>query len=87
MSVAVTLHNIGAMLYAQDRNKEAEKFLRRALAVKEQLLKPGNLSIAHTLDQLAIVLAAQGRDIEAQRYRKRAEGIRQRAQVPVKPGV
>ena len=40
------------------KSKEAEKFLRRALAIKEQVLKPGHLSIAHTLDQLAVVLAA-----------------------------
>ena len=77
---AVSLHNVGAMLYAQDKNREAEKYLRRALAVKEQVLKPGNMSVAHTLDQLAIVLVAQGRDIEAARYKKRAEGIRARAQ-------
>ena len=70
----------------QEKFKEAEKFLRSALAAKEKSLKPGHLSIAHTLDNLALALDGQGRQIEAERLRKRAEGIRQRAQAPAKAG-
>jgi uncharacterized protein HemY len=70
---------MGAIMLKQERYGEAEKYLRRALAAKEQALTPGHLSIAHTLDNLAAALDAQGRQIEADKYRRRAEGIRRKA--------
>jgi tetratricopeptide (TPR) repeat protein len=77
---------MGAILLKRENYKEAEKYLRRALAAKEMALKPGHLSIAHTLDNLAAALDGQGRQIEADRYKRRAEGIRQRAQASAKTG-
>jgi uncharacterized protein HemY len=70
---------MGAILLKQEKYGEAEKYLRRALAAKEQALKPGHLSIAHTLDNLAAALDAQGRQIEADKHRRRAEAIRRKA--------
>jgi Tfp pilus assembly protein PilF len=61
------------MLLAQDKYLEAEKFLRRALAVKEQVLKPDHRSIAHTLNNLVIALEAQGKNDEAAKYRRRSD--------------
>ena len=84
LNSAVSLHNIGAMLYAQDKDQEAEKYLRRALAIKRKILKPDSMSIAHTLDQLSAVLNTLGRQIEADRYRKQAAAIKARAQSPAK---
>jgi hypothetical protein len=77
---------MGAIQLKQEKFKEGEKYLRRALAVKEKALKPGNLSIAHTMDNLVAALDGQGQHSEAERFRKRAEAIRQRAQAPAKPG-
>jgi len=73
---------MGAILLKQEKYKEAENYLRRALAAKEKSLKPGHLSLAHTLDNLSTALDAQGRQDEAEKYKRRADGIRQRAQAP-----
>jgi tetratricopeptide (TPR) repeat protein len=53
--------------------------LRRALAIKEQILVPGEPSIAVTLNALAGVLRDQRRYPEAESLYLRALAIRQKA--------
>jgi uncharacterized protein HemY len=78
-TTAVALHNMGAIYLEQEKYKEAEKFLRAALAAKEKALKPSHLSVAHTLDSLSAALDGQGRQIEAQKVKRRSEAIRRKA--------
>jgi hypothetical protein len=58
------------MLLAQDKYLDAERFLKRALAVKEQVLKPGHRSISHTLNNLVIALEAQNKNAERKSTRR-----------------
>ena len=72
---ATLLNNLGGVLRAQGRYKEAEAVLRRALAMKENTLGPYNGSVAHTLVNLAEVLEALDRKDEAVKMRLRAAAI------------
>jgi uncharacterized protein HemY len=78
-TTAVALHNMGAIYLERQQYKEAEKFLRAAIAAKEKTLKGSHLSVAHSLDSLAIALDGQGRQIEAEKMKSRAEAIRRKA--------
>ncbi|MBM3342019.1 MAG: tetratricopeptide repeat protein [Betaproteobacteria bacterium] len=76
---AAALHNLGANLHVQGRNREAEPLLRRSLAMKEKVLGPMNQGVANTLVNLAEVVQALGRKAEADLYRARAQEIQKQA--------
>lgn len=76
---ATALNNLGANLRMQERHKEAEPVLRRALAMKIKTLGAMSQSVANTLTNLAEVCEALGRKEEAAKYRMRAAEIYKQA--------
>ena len=76
---ATALNNLGANLQMQERYKEAEPVLRRALAMKEKVMGSMSQSVANTLNNLAEVCEALGRKDEAAKYRARMKEIQKLA--------
>lgn len=76
---ATALNNLGANLRMQERHKEAEPVLRRALAMKVKTMGAMSQSVANTLTNLAEVCDALGRREEAAKYRVRAAEIYKQA--------
>lgn len=63
--VAVTLHNLAAVLAARGNCQGAEAHYRRALAIKENLLGADNPDVALTRNNLGKLLTEMGRPAEA----------------------
>jgi tetratricopeptide (TPR) repeat protein len=73
--VARELYNLAVVYKAEDKNKEAEELLRRALGIEEKA-RPTDLHVAIISENLAAVLRKLGRGAEAKKYEKQAEQIR-----------
>lgn len=74
-----SLATLGLVLRLAQRYPEAERELRRALAMKERTLGPNSPGVAHTLGNLAQVVAALGRQVEADVLTARAAAIHRSA--------
>lgn len=71
--------NLAEVYRLQNKPKEAEKLLRRALAIREARLGPNHLQVALNLDAVAGVLSAQKKHNQADPLYVRARQIRERA--------
>ena len=72
-----------AMLYSREgRNREAEDFARRALALDEIVLGPEHPRVAADLNILSILLEGGGKNAEAEELMKRALQIAEKAPDP-----
>jgi tetratricopeptide (TPR) repeat protein len=63
--VATVLNNLAGVYYALGRYGETERFLKRALTIREQKLGQDHPDVAQTLNNLALLSARQGRWGEA----------------------
>jgi eukaryotic-like serine/threonine-protein kinase len=63
--VGITLTNLGATLFVQQRWAEAETRFRQALEILQKTLPPGHSRLATVTDDLAASVASQGRLEEA----------------------
>jgi tetratricopeptide (TPR) repeat protein len=79
------LNDVGAYLRDGASRSEAEPLLRRALAVREQVLGPEHPDVATSLDNLAQLYGATGRPAEAEPLYRRALAVRERALGPEHP--
>ncbi len=77
MTVAWTLDQIGDLEISEDNPTAAVFALRRALAIKEQALRPDDWDMAVTLDRLADGYLKQGRFNEAEAFLLRVMKIRE----------
>jgi tetratricopeptide (TPR) repeat protein len=64
--VATDLNNLAALLYATNRQAEAEPLYRRALAIDEKSFGPDHPNVARDLNNLASLLSATNRPAEAE---------------------
>ena len=67
---------IGAVYLELGKNEPAEKVLRRALALRMQLLGEDNLGVAQSYHDLAPALWGQGKLAEAEKFERRALALR-----------
>jgi tetratricopeptide (TPR) repeat protein len=77
--LARTLNHLADFYGMQGRYAEAERCLRRALAIFEQAYGPEHPEVAHGLNNLAIFYASQGRCSEAEELLSRALILYERA--------
>ena len=77
--VGQTLNNLANLYRAQGRYSEAERFLKRALVIREKSLGPNHADVGQTLNNLALVYRDQGKYGEAEGLFKRALAIREKA--------
>ncbi|WP_437902736.1 tetratricopeptide repeat protein [Sorangium sp. So ce327] len=77
--VAITLHNLAALLKAKGDYAAAEPLFRRALAIQEKALGPEHPDVATTLNNLAALLATKSDYAAAEPLFRRALTIREKA--------
>jgi tetratricopeptide (TPR) repeat protein len=77
---AELLSQAGYLLTKTDRHQDANKFLERAVAIREKLLGPDHLDVAETLNHFANNLAEWGHNREALPYYVRSLQIRTQKQ-------
>lgn len=77
---AELLSQAGFLLTKMEQHREADRFLERAIAIREKLLGADHLDLAQTLSNFANNLADWGRNKDALNYYKRALEIRQQKQ-------
>ena len=65
LSRAKICNNLAWLYRRQDRYKDAEKELRRALEMRQKKLPPGSIEIAYSFNNLADMFRIEGRDWEA----------------------
>ena len=69
------LNNLALLYKKQNRLKDAEPLLRRALTIKEKTFDPGHPSLVTGLKNFASLLRALGRDEEAVEFEQRAGAL------------
>jgi tetratricopeptide (TPR) repeat protein len=72
------MNNLGSVLRARGIRKEAEDWIRQAIATWERLLGPDHPDVAAGLTNLAVSLQARERYAEAAQLLDRARGIDER---------
>src|SRR5262249_42425969 len=75
--VAGTLNNLANVYEHQGKYVDAERFHRRALAIREAKLGPDHPDVAASLTGLAIVYEDQRKYVDAERFYQRALAIRE----------
>ena len=85
LTVAIVLNNLAMSLEEAGEFDEADRMLRRSLAIKERSFEPDNPSIAITLHNLGSVAASRGDQAAAIALTERALAIRERALGPRHP--
>lgn len=75
LDIAAIMSNLAGLYCAQKQYVLAESFLKRVLAIKEQILGQDHRYVADTLSQLALVYRQTGREENAERFEKRAAAI------------
>ena len=84
---ASLLHETGYYLHLCGHLGESELLLRKALAIREQVLGPEHSDVGHCLNVLALNCKAQGRYEEAEQLYQRALVIWEKALGPRHPNV
>ena len=84
-SLGAILTVVGEYHYAGGAYDEAEPLLRRAVAVREQVLGPDHPNLATPLHKLANVCDDMGRSAEAESLYRRVVAVRERAFDPGHP--
>jgi tetratricopeptide (TPR) repeat protein len=84
---AITLSNLGLVLYARGRLEEVERLMRKALAIDEEHREPTHEFIAIRLNNLALLLQATNRLVEAEPLLWRALAIHEKSNTPDHPKV
>ena len=85
--LAATLNNLAALLQATNRLAEAERLMRRALAIDENSFGPDHPNVAIDLNNLAALLKATNRLADAEPLMRRALAIDENSFGPDHPRV
>ncbi|MEP1028830.1 MAG: tetratricopeptide repeat protein, partial [Alphaproteobacteria bacterium] len=72
LNVAAVVNNLGLYYRRRGKTQAAEPLFRRAVAIKEKHLMPGDASLALSQVNLAAALRALGREEDAQDLERRA---------------
>ena len=78
-ATAAALTTLADLLIAQNRLKDAEPLLKRALAIREKA-KSGGGDVAQALDNLAALYVKEGRETDAKPLRERSGALRGKPQ-------
>jgi len=83
----VSLNDLGEFNQAQGKLTEAEKLLRTALAIRQQVLGPEHPTVAESLNNFAALRAAQGNYAEAEPLYRWALEVEEKALGQADPSV
>ncbi len=75
-NVAVSLHNLALLYYAQGQYAQAEPLYKRSLAIWEKVLGPNHPDVATSLRDLALLYRATQRTTEAEQLEEQAAKIK-----------
>ena len=81
--VATSMNNLGEVLFAEARYKDAEQYYRSAVALAEREAPPDSERLGKFLANLGKALTARGRDAEASQVLGRALAIWARLGIPL----
>jgi tetratricopeptide (TPR) repeat protein len=70
LHLASVLHGLGAVIFLQHRDAEAEAYYKRAVVLRKKLLQPDDPELISSLTGLTNALSEEGHDAEADQYNR-----------------